>query len=274
MADWKKKVLVAIPSYKRADKDITQNLVNATGLNKEFTVKTFVYSFDPQLEDYKKIPGINLQIIPNCFVDKANLARKRNYILDYAIHNGYEYLFQMDDDIDFIGRYNDLRSFIVKSIELCRTTSELAVVSPAIEATRYLRNGEIEHDAVTHSTAFMDLYRIGDIRYIEDTKCEDASFCLSVFENKLRTVKLNSIVIHNKDAAREGEYEEGGLGYKYLENGISADKKAEYERQGLIEEHPFLYENGITCLDDNGILRINHEKLEEFRGGFLDGENN
>ena len=31
---------------------------------------------------------------------------------------------------------------------------------------------------------------------------------------------------------------------------------------------------GITYLDVNGILRINEEKLEEFRGGFLDGENN
>ena len=274
MANWTTKVLVAIPSYLRANKDITQSLVNAVGLNKEFTVKTFVYSFDPQLEEYKKIPGIDLQVIPKCFVDKANLARKRNYILNYAIHNDYEYLFQMDDDIDFIGRYNDLRNFIVKGIELCRKTSELAVISPAIEATRYLRNGEFEHDAVTHSTALIDLYRIGDIRYIEDTKCEDASFCLSVFENKLRTLKLNSIVIHNKDAAREGNYEEGGLAYKYLEKGVSAKDKAGYERQGLIEEHPFLYENGITYLDENGILRINHEKLEEFRGGFLNGENN
>lgn len=274
MSKWTGKVLVAIPSYLRANKNITQSLVNAVGLNKEFTVKTFVYSFDSQLEEYKKIPGIDLQIIPKSFIDTANLARKRNYILNYAIHNGYEFLFQMDDDIDFIGRYNDLRNFIVKGIELCQKTSQLAVISPAIEATRYLRNGEFEHDAVTHSTAFMDLFRIGDIRYIENTKCEDASFCLSVFENKLRTLKLNSIVIHNKDAAREGEYEEGGLAYKYLSNNISAKQKADYERQGLIEEHPFLYENGITYLDENGILRINKEKLEEFRGGFLNNENN
>ena len=84
MADWKAKTLVAIPSYKRANNNITQKLVNDVGLNKEFTVKTFVYSFDPQLEDYKKIPGIDLQIIPKSFIDKANLARKRNYTAKVA----------------------------------------------------------------------------------------------------------------------------------------------------------------------------------------------
>ena len=267
MSQWTNSILVAIPSYLRAKSNITQKLVNAVGLNKEFTVKTFVYSFDPQLEEYKQIPGIDLQIIPKSFIDKPNLARKRNYILNYAIHNGYEYLLQMDDDIEFIGRYDDFRNLIVRGREHCRRNHNLAVISPAIEATRYLRNGELEWDAVTHSTAFMDLYRIGDIRYLEDTKCEDASFCLTVFENKLRTLKLNSVVIYNKDAARDKEYEEGGLAYKYLEKGVSANEKAEYERLGLIEEHQYLYEIGVIYLDDKGILRVNKEKLESFRGG-------
>ena len=139
-----KDVLIAIPSYKRANVQKTFELFKALKIVEKFDVLVFAYEYDPMINDYMKNVGPNLYIIPKEKIEKPNLRAKRNLIFDYAVANNYDYVFQIDDDIEFVGRHYDIEGFAKDSIAYFNMYPTLAMTSPAMSALRCVNHPMVE----------------------------------------------------------------------------------------------------------------------------------
>lgn len=88
------KILIASPSYKRANNVKTLRYITSC----------LVFVDEGEYGDYCKYNRKeNIVSVPKGI--QGNVARIRNYILDWAFNKDYDGVFICDDDIDFIGRY-------------------------------------------------------------------------------------------------------------------------------------------------------------------------
>ena len=100
MSDTGNKVVVCIPSYKNRFSHIVGNVKN---IDTCYDIAIFLSEGDYEASGYDKYdwdaPNISV-INTTC----KNISEKRQVMLDYAIDHGYTGMFQIDDDIMFIGK--------------------------------------------------------------------------------------------------------------------------------------------------------------------------
>ena len=250
-------VLIAIPSYKRANVQKTFELFKALGIIGKFDILVFAYEYDPMISDYMENIGQNLYIIPKEKIEKPNLRAKRNLIFDYAVSNNYDYVFQIDDDIEFIGRRYDIECFIRDSIVYFNMSPTLAMTSPAMSALRCVNHPMIEPDVVCHCTAMYDMRKLKSLRFPLDVKCEDNWISIELLRTGYSTARLNEFVIYNNDAKRDG-LDNTGLSYMYKATGLNIT-------DDLIKRFPDLIKAEVLKVKENGSLAIDKEALKEWR---------
>ena len=101
---------IAIPSYKRANDCITA---------KNFS-KAIIFCHEFEADDYRKHNKNKIITIPDNLAGKG-MAVIRNYILD---NTKEEKVLMLDDDIKYIGYYEDLDLFIMSENEAYKMTAE------------------------------------------------------------------------------------------------------------------------------------------------------
>lgn len=252
-----KDVLIAIPSYKRANVQKTFELFKALKIVEKFDVLVFAYEYDPMINDYMKNVGPNLYIIPKEKIEKPNLRAKRNLIFDYAVANNYDYVFQIDDDIEFVGRHYDIEGFAKDSIAYFNMYPTLAMTSPAMSALRCVNHPMVELDVICHCTAMYNMRKLKNLRFPLDVKCEDNWISIELLRTGYSTARLNEFVIYNNDAKRDG-LDNTGLSYMYEETGLNIT-------DDLIKRFPDLVKAGVLKVKEDGNVTIVKKALAEWR---------
>ena len=260
-----KNVLIAIPSYKRATKQMTNKWLKRAGYSKVYDIKTFVYIQDPEYHIYD-LNGYDFVPIPPSAIPKPNLSKKRQFIVDYAKSHGYEYVLMIDDDLFYCDSAYTIQNFIEKSIAFMDEHKNVALSCPAHTEFRLVTKGEYEYPVIASHSAFIKLDRVGEAKYSQsELVCEDMAFSLSLLEQGMYSVRINSCVMHTGDAGVDGFTQDGGgLEYKYKAINLDPDKKAEYDREQTLKEFGYLIEKGLIYLDpEDEKIRLTQEAIDK-----------
>lgn len=259
-----KNVLIAIPSYKRGTKQLTNKWLKRTGYNKYYDVRTFVYMTDPDYKIYD-LNGYDFVAIPPVAIPKPNLSQKRQFIVDYAKNNGYDYVLMVDDDLFYCGSAYAIQDFVEKSIDFMEEHPNVALSCPAHTEMRLVTKPEYEYPVIASHSAFIRLDRVGNAKYSKsELVCEDMAFSLSLLEQGMYSVRINSCVIHTGDAGVDGFTQDGGgLEYKYKAIDLDPAKKADYDREQTLKEFGYLIEQDLIYLDaQEGKLRLTEKAIK------------
>lgn len=266
-------VLIAIPSYKRSTRQFTAKWLKRTGYLKAYDVKLFVYITDPEYNQYD-LCGYDFVPISPHIIPEPNLSKKRQFIVDYARSEGYDYVLMIDDDLMYCDSAYTIQNFIEKSIEYMKEHPRLSLTCPAHTELRMVTKGEFEYPTIASHSAFINLKRLdklpengeGIVQYHKSPLvCEDMAFSMALLENDWLSARINSCVIHTGDAGVDGFIKGGGgLEYKYEAIGLQSNEKAGYDREQTLKEYGYLVDKGYIYVDPiDSKLRIVPEKVQE-----------
>ena len=98
--------VIAIPSYKRADKLCSSKNTTLSYINDKLLERTYLFVRNEEYDDYVKVQKKysnlgNLIILPEI---RKHIPETRDSIIEWAINVQYEYLIMIDDDIQFAYR--------------------------------------------------------------------------------------------------------------------------------------------------------------------------
>lgn len=257
-------VLIAIPSYKRGTKQLTNKWLKRTGYNKIYDVRTFVYMTDPDYKIYD-LNGYDFVAISPTAIPTPNLSKKRQFIVDYAKEHGYDYVLMIDDDLFYCDSAYTIQNFIERSIAFMEEHTNVALSCPAHTEMRLVTKDEYEFPVIASHSAFIRLDRVGKAKYSKsELVCEDMAFSLSLLEQGMYSVRINSCVIHTGDAGVDGFTNDGGgLEYKYKNIDLDPSKKADYDREQTLKEFGYLTQKGLIYLDEaEGKIRLTDKAIK------------
>lgn len=203
----KKNYIIKVVSYKRP-KNNTCDMLLKTNLN----WKVYVYYFDEYLLEYIKNYKEHVNVITS--FNKANLAKKRQLVLDDSIKEKYDYCIMLDDDIIDITLNNE-KITLDKAIKymLNQITNKYIAMSAAYHSEKYkiIKNKNICNNSIFNLLK----YKNSNIRYNEASKCEDAEFTIDLLLNNYTTGRLGFLIIKN---TLQGGQTNDGLSYRFTNN--------------------------------------------------------
>lgn len=243
-----KNYVISVVSYKRPNNN-TCNLLK----NTNFNWRVFVYEFDPFLEEYKNNYGSHLYIIKT--MNKANLATKRQLVLDTAIKDNYKYCFMLDDDIVSINNIEypskkytltSFKSAIQQMYDVMLKNNEYVVLSASYNASSDISQNEIEsYKNICNNSIFniKSYKRFSKVKYNPLSKCEDMEFTLDLIFAGALMGRLKNICINN---CLQGGSTNDGLSYRFSntnrfieEGSYMAQKYPEYKTIFEYDENHF-----------------------------------
>lgn len=244
------KTKISVVSYKRPDNN-TCKMLKETNLD----WNVFVYGFDPFLEKYLDNYGNHVRIITQAEIDKANLAKKRQLVIDSAKEK-YTHCIMMDDDIMSMKNVVLNEDISIKTlIELLERYadkfSEYTVLSP-----RYNHedtNIEIYDGKQMNCVSIIDVQKI-DVSYNENSECEDIELSINLLEKGHKIGRISAIQVNGKLQDTSGS---SGNSYRYTNaNQNRFIKEGEY----LIKRFP-QYKDAIIY--DETKVKYDYEKLQK-----------
>lgn len=258
-----KKILVAIISYKRGENQATNYLLYKLGLKEKYDNLTFIYENDPERNIYESKPKIvTPHIIPSTDIPKPNICAKRNYVLNYAYENGYDYLFTIDDDLQTINNKDAFDEFVETAMKYFEENPKLAMVGPAMNILRAVDHPMVEWDAMTHSCCILNVELLvnSNINYGNDIPAaEDAHIGLCCLEKGLRTLQLNNFAF-TYTTVTSSFNDDSGNAYRF-----KGQNKRDAETNALISLHKDFYGNKVIYVGENGYIKLDYDKLKDWR---------
>lgn len=223
----------------------------------ELPFKIFIY--ENQLEDYSKnFKKKNIEVVPNYV---SNLVKKRQYILDYARKEGYDWFFMIDDNIEKIKyrrkkgelillKYVDFFNKMydaVREIDSQLPNHKLGQIGFK-NSPFALQDKPISMNTEIASIVLFNVKNTLETDYWDTIGCEDISYNLQLLIGKKNTMKFNHIVFFMpKSGSQKGGLEE------YYSNG------GKMEGINKVKE---IYDDFIRTYKD-GKYRIRWQKFKD-----------
>lgn len=199
--------IVSVVSYKRPYNN-TCKLLSQYDLN----WNVFVYSFDPYIEEYKRLYGKHVHELT---FETANLAKKRQEVLNSAIRENYKYCIMLDDDILNL-TLNGNNCSIKDAIDYLMYSIKNSQKYVALSAAYNLSNTDLEissYKNICNNSVFnLDIYKNSNVVYNQNSKCEDMEFTIDLILKGYLTGKLEKIIIKND---LQGGTTNDGLSYRF-----------------------------------------------------------
>ncbi len=245
------KTKISVVSYKRPDNNTCMMLKNTT-----LDWNVFVYGFDPFLEKYLDKYGHHVRIITQAEIDKANLAKKRQLVIDSAKEEKYTHVIMMDDDILGMRNIFSNEDITIKELKellerYAHRFSEYTVLSP-----RYNHedtNIEIYDGKQMNCVSIIDVQKI-DVEYNENSECEDIELCINLLEKGHKIGRISTIQVNGKLQDTSGS---SGNSYRYTN---AEQNRFIKEGEYLIKRFP-QYKDAIIY--DETKVKYNYEKLQK-----------
>lgn len=211
-----KEYIIKVVSYKRPSNN-TCNLL----LNTDFNWQVFVYSFDPYFDEYVKNYGEHVRPITE--FDKANLAKKRQLVLDTTINEGYGYCIMLDDDIESIEfidypsretTQSSLEDAVLYLIKKILENHKYVALSASYNASSDKSNKDVEdYKNICNNSIFnMYEYKNFKVKYNSESKCEDMEFTMDLILAGALVGRLKKLCMHN---ILQGGTTNDGLSYRF-----------------------------------------------------------
>lgn len=243
------KTKISVVSYKRPDNN-TCNLLLEAGIE---DWQVYAYSFDPYIDEYIKNYGSHVRVITE--FDKANLAKKRQLVINDAKKDNYKYLIMMDDDILLIRNVISNLDISIKSlidilINYAMRFSEYTVLSPRYNHEDV--NIEIYDGKQMNCVSIIDVQKI-DVEYNENSECEDIELCINLLEKGHKIGRLSAIQVNGQLQDTTGD---SGNSYRYVDRSKNRFiKEGEY----LVKRFPE-YKDAIIF--DETKVKYDYKKLQ------------
>lgn len=240
---------ISVVSYKRPQNTTCDLLMES---NIDFWL-VYVYLFDPYLDEYIHNYGGHVRVITE--FDKANLAKKRQLVIDEAKEANYKYCIMMDDDLLSMKNIVLNEDISIKTlIELLERYaykfSEYTVLSPRYNYED--TNIEIYDGKQMNCVSIIDLKKI-DVKYNENSECEDIELCINLLEKGHKIGRISTIQVNGKLQDTSGD---SGNSYRYVDrNKNRFIKEGEY----LLRRFPE-YKDAIIY--DETKVKYDYEKLK------------
>lgn len=243
------KTKISVVSYKRPNNN-TCNLLLEAGIE---DWQVYAYSFDPYIDEYINNYGKHVRVITE--FDKANLAKKRQLVINDAKKDNYKYLIMMDDDILLIRNVIlnldiSIKSLIDILINYAMKFSEYTVLSPRYNHEDV--NIEIYDGKQMNCVSIIDVQKI-DVEYNENSECEDIELCINLLEKGHKIGRLSTIQVNGQLQDTTGD---SGNSYRYVDRSKNRFiKEGEY----LIKRFP-KYKDAIIF--DETKVKYDYKKLQ------------
>lgn len=241
------KIILSIPSYNRPLGHTLKALELNPSLSSKLDIIIYVYQFDEHLNEYLELYGNKIHIISEKSISSPNLSKKRQYILDKAIENGYDYMICIDDD-DAIFLENGEETSLTNAIEIWfEDFMEVKKVHPNIimgEASfRNEPDKSILYDNIAGSHSIFDLSLCKKLNYTYaiDSKCEDAEFSIDTIIQGFDTCRIRKIALVNDLFGVRGS-DQGGLSYRFKDSTDRLATEANYIYDLYKEKYPLAFE--------------------------------
>ena len=244
------KTKISVVSYKRPNNN-TCNLLLEAGIE---DWQVYAYSFDPYIDEYINNYGKHVRIITKAEIDKANLAKKRQLVIDSAKEK-YTHCIMMDDDIMSMKNVVLNEDISIKTlIELLERYaykfSEYTVLSPRYNYED--TNIEIYDGKQMNCVSIIDVQKI-DVEYNENSECEDIELCINLLEKGHKIGRLSAIQVNGQLQDTTGD---SGNSYRYVDRSKNRFiKEGEY----LIKRFP-KYKDAIIF--DETKVKYDYKKLQ------------
>lgn len=243
------KTKISVVSYKRPNNN-TCNLLLEAGIE---DWQVYAYSFDPYIDEYIKNYGSHVRVITE--FDKANLAKKRQLVINDAKKDNYKYLIMIDDDILLIRNVIlnldiSIKSLINILINYAMKFSEYTVLSPRYNHEDV--NIEIYDGKQMNCVSIIDVQKI-DVEYNENSECEDIELCINLLEKGHKIGRLSAIQVNGQLQDTTGD---SGNSYRYVDRSKNRFiKEGEY----LVKRFPE-YKDAIIF--DETKVKYDYKKLQ------------
>lgn len=221
---------INVVSYKRP-KNTTCDLLAKTSLN----WKVYVYHFDEYLKEYLTNYKTHVRVITE--FNSANLAAKRQLVLDDSIQSNYNYCVMLDDDILEIV-LNDTHVDICTAINYLYETINNSKYIAVSAAYHKEKSNILENMNVCNNSIFdLSKYKKSNVKYNYDSKCEDAEFTIDLLLKGYSTARIGNLIIKN---VLQGGTTNTGLFYRFDKNRFIVE--GEYLRKRYPDLNIFDYD--------------------------------
>lgn len=226
---------------------------------KELELPFKIFIDKNQLEAYSKnFKKKNIEVVPNYI---TNLVETRQYILDYARKEGYDWFFMIDDDIQKI-KYRKKKGelILLKYVDFFNkmydTVREIDNELPNHKLGQIgfknspfaLQDKPISINTEIASIILFNVKNTLETNYWNTIACEDVSYNLQLLIGKKNTMKFNHIVFFTPKSGTS----KGGLEEYYANGG----------KQEGINKVKEIYEEFITTYKE-GKYRIKWVKFKD-----------
>ena len=241
------KICLCIPSYNRPNGQTLQAIMKEEENFKDLTIRIFVYQFDEHLQEYMDKYGKYLHIIPKDRIEKPNLPNKRQYILDWAVENEFNYMISIDDDDETYlrdGKPTSLSNTIFTWLYEFRTVYNSLPDLIMCEASfRDEDNKSVLYNnlAGSHSIFVLKNIRKAEVKYNPESKCEDAEFSIETILKGYRTCRIRRIALINDLFGVRGS-DKGGLSYRFEGTTDRLATEANYIYDKYKDKYPLAFE--------------------------------
>jgi len=245
-----KDYIINVVSYKRPNNN-TCKLLAKTNL----TWRVFVYKFDPYLEEYIKNYKTHVYVIKS--LERANLAKKRQLVLDMSIFEMYKYCLMLDDDIyqmTLRGKKCNIEDAIEYMLKMIKTHNIYIALSAAYNKSKTLFSISKYKNICNNSVFNLKLYRkVHNIRYNENSKCEDMEFTIDLILRNCITGRLEKLIINN---ILQGGTTNDGLFYRFSNTN-------RFIEEGSYMSEKYKYISNLFSYDENH-FKMNSDALIKY----------